>query len=202
MRLVDCKMGQSLAPCDMDQQMRHLWARQHALLLQGHSLQLNCWHTSSAGRLCRFVDGSDVTALRVDVVLSSDVRLSSDMAASQTSGSQRSHVIDGWMAAVCRKARSYRKQTLPFTSLTRHKMMFPYVISSAALSGWKWVATAEYVENASAQSRGTFTGNLRLEAVEASSLPSRRLLSNASARTSGSRSPRSMYFPASMFFNI
>ena len=88
MRLVDCKMGQSLAPCDMDQQMRHLWARWHALLPRGHSLRLKRWHmSSSAGCLHRFANGSDATAPRADVVLSSDVRLSSDMAASQTSGS-------------------------------------------------------------------------------------------------------------------
>ena len=112
LRLVDSKIGQSLAPCDMDQHMRHLWAKRPALLLRGHSLRLKRWHmSSSAGRLRRFADGSDGTAPGVDVVLSSDVRLSSDMAASQTSGSRRSHLIDGWMAAVCQKAQSYQKQT-------------------------------------------------------------------------------------------
>ena len=85
--MVDCKMGQSLAPCDMDQQKRHLWAKWHALLPQGRSLQLNrCHMSSSAGRLHRFANGSNAAAPRADVVLSSDVRLSSDMAASRTSG--------------------------------------------------------------------------------------------------------------------
>ena len=85
---------------------------------------------------------------------------------------------------------------------TGRKMMFPYVISLAALSWWKWVAAAEYVENASAQSRGVLTVKCTLGGSGGILPTVLQAPVECSAKALGSRSPRSMYFPASMFFNI
>ena len=117
----------------------------------------------------------------------------STIAASHTSGSQRSHGRAGLTAAAWRNMRSYRNQHSPGTSLANRATMAMYVAKGAAWWCAKWTVTDMYVANDKVQAVIEDKGNFFFFP---SSFFSSHILSKAHSRDSGRRSPRSMNFPS------